>query len=329
MPPIHSTYRLQLHSGFSFDDASATLDYLHDLGISHVYCSPYLQAAPGSTHGYDVVDYHHVNRELGGEAARQRFYEKLAELGMGQVLDIVPNHMAIGRDNAWWWDTLENGALSRYAPYFDIDWNPPEERLRNKILLPLLGDHYGRVLASGELTLARDGGAFLVRYYERRFPVAPESISTLLAKAAERADSAELGFLADSLACLPGALESDWADLLAHDRNKEVIRTMLADLLQRDPRIAGEVDRAIDEINGDADQLDNLLSCQNYRLSRWRTAERELVYRRFFDINTLVGVRTEDERVFADTHKLILEWLRRGDLDGVRVDHPDGLRDPA
>jgi len=325
-----STYRLQLHAGFAFDDAASILDYLRDLGISHVYCSPCLQAAPGSTHGYDVVDYHRVSSDLGGEDARARFCAALRERSLGQVLDIVPNHMAIaGRENAWWWDTLENGTLSRYAPYFDIDWNAPEERLRNKILLPLLGDHYGRILAAGELKLERNAGSFVIRYFEHTFPVAPESISTLLAKAAERADSAELGFLADSLACLPGALESDWADLLAHDRNKEVIRTMLVDLLQRDPRIAGEVDRAIDEINGDADQLDNLLSCQNYRLSRWRTAERELVYRRFFDINTLVGVRTEDERVFADTHKLILEWLRRGDLDGVRVDHPDGLRDPA
>src|SRR5579883_2662778 len=329
MPPIHSTYRLQLHSGFSFDDASATLDYLHDLGISHVYCSPYLQAAPGSTHGYDVVDYHHVNRELGGEAARQRFYEKLAELGMGQVLDIVPNHMAIGRDNAWWWDTLENGALSRYAPYFDIDWNPPEERLRNKILLPLLGDHYGRVLASGELTLARDGGAFLVRYYERRFPVAPESIAPLLARAAVESHSAELGFLADSLERPPLIAESDWSSLFARDRNKVVIRGLLSGLLQRDSSAAAAVDALIAETNADPDALDAVLSRQNYRLSRWRTAERELVYRRFFDINTLVGVRMEDEHVFEDAHLLILEWLRRGELDGIRVDHPDGLRDPA
>src|SRR5579883_449309 len=171
-----STYRLQLHAGFAFDDAASILDYLRDLGISHVYCSPCLQAAPGSTHGYDVVDYHRVSSDLGGEDARARFCAALRERSLGQVLDIVPNHMAIaGRENAWWWDTLENGTLSRYAPYFDIDWNAPEERLRNKILLPLLGDHYGRILAAGELKLERNAGSFVIRYFELTFPVAPES----------------------------------------------------------------------------------------------------------------------------------------------------------
>ena len=259
MPPIHSTYRLQLHPGFTFDDAIATLDYLRDLGISHVYCSPYLQAAPGSTHGYDVVDYRRVNPELGGDEARARFVAKLDEFGMGQILDIVPNHMAIGRHNAWWWDTLENGALSRYAPYFDIDWNPPEERLRNKILLPLLGDHYGRVLAAGELKLERDRGAFVVRYFDRVFPVAPESIAPLLAHAADRSGSTELGFLADSLARLPATIESDWPSLLAHDRNKEVIRRLLGDLVERTPPLAAAVDTVVAETNANADELDALL----------------------------------------------------------------------
>ncbi len=154
-----STYRLQVHAEFAFGAAARIVEYLRDLGISHVYCSPYLQAAPGSTHGYDVVDYHRVSAELGGEEGRAMLCSKLAEFGMGQVLDIVPNHMAItGHHNAWWWDTLENGAASRYAPYFDIEWNAPEERLRNKILLPVLGDHYGRVLAAGEIKLERRNG---------------------------------------------------------------------------------------------------------------------------------------------------------------------------
>ncbi len=328
--PVRSTYRLQLHSGFTFDDASAVADYLRELGVSHVYCSPYLQAAPGSKHGYDVVDYHRVNQDLGGEEARKRFCDRLAECGLGQILDIVPNHMAItGHYNAWWWDTLENGALSRYAPYFDIDWNAPEERLRNKILLPLLGDHYGLVLAAGDLKLERTGGSFVIRYFEHTFPVAPESLGPLLARAADRSRSAELGFLADSLARLPVTVETDYASLLAHDRNKEAIRELLTKLLASQPEIARAVDDVIQETNENIDELDALLSRQNYRLSRWRSAERELVYRRFFDINTLVGVRTEDERVFEDTHQLILDWLRRGELDGVRVDHPDGLRDPA
>ena len=325
----HSTYRLQLHGGFGFDAAAGIANYLRDLGISHVYCSPYLQAAPGSTHGYDVVDYHRVNSELGGEEAHAAFCRKLGENRLGQVLDIVPNHMAItGHNNAWWWDTLENGASSRYAPYFDIEWNAPEERLRNKIVLPVLGDHYGRVLAAGELILERRQGAFVIRYHEHTFPIAPESTAGILGKAADRCSCRELGFLADSLAHLPGAAESDWGSLLGHDRDKEVIRALLTRLCEERPGIGQAIDAEIGETNRDLDALDELLGRQNYRLSRWRTAESELVYRRFFDINSLVGVRTEDERVFADTHQRVLEWLRSGVLDGVRVDHPDGLRDP-
>ncbi len=325
-----STYRLQLHSGFGFDAAGEIAGYLRDLGISHVYCSPYLQAARGSTHGYDVVDYLQVNAELGGEAARRNFCRALGECGLGQILDIVPNHMAIaGEQNAWWWDTLENGAASRYAPYFDIEWNAPEERLRNKILLPLLGDHYGLVLAAGDLKLERRQGSFVIRYLEHVFPVAPESMAALLLAAAERCGSAQLAFLADSLARLPGPVDSDWRSLEEHHRDKEVIRELLTRLVREQPEVAARIDEVIEETNHNADALDALLSRQNYRLSRWRTAERELVYRRFFDINTLVGVRTEDQRVFEDTHRRVIQWLQRGEIDGVRVDHPDGLRDPA
>src|SRR5580704_13548078 len=179
------TYQLQLHAGFNFDDAAAMVDYLRDLGVSHVYCSPYLQASKGSLHGYDVVDCHQVNQELGGELGRARFRARLNECGLGQVLDIVPNHMAItGNQNAWWWDTLENGPASRYAPYFDIEWNAPEERLRNKILLPVLEDHSGRVIEAKKLKLERNGGSFLLRYYEHTFPVAPESMAGLLSDVA-------------------------------------------------------------------------------------------------------------------------------------------------
>jgi (1->4)-alpha-D-glucan 1-alpha-D-glucosylmutase len=325
-----STYRLQLHAGFGFDAAAAVLDYLRDLKVSHVYCSPYLQAAPGSTHGYDVVDYHQVNAELGGEAGRIRFCEKLKDCGLGQVLDIVPNHMAIGGHyNPWWWDTLENGPLSHYARYFDIEWNAPEERLRNKILLPVLSDHIGRVLAAGEIALARLGGSFVIRYRDHCFPVAPESMGELLGKAAEQSGSDQLGFFADSLGRLSRAHEADWEGLLARHRGKEVIRKLLARLLEERPDVGEQVDVAVRELNRDPAGLDALLARQNYRLSRWQTAARELAYRRFFDINTLVGVREENDRVFADTHQLVLEWLQNGQLDGVRVDHADGLRNPA
>src|ERR1700722_20243429 len=199
-----STYRLQLHGEFGFEAASSIVGYLHDLGISHIYCSPYLQAAPGSTHGYDVVDYHHASTEIGGESGLEHFTGVLRRHHMSQVLYIVPNHMAItGHHNAWWWDTLQNGPASRHAPYFDIEWNAPEERLRSKILLPVLGDHYGRVLASGTLALEHEGGRFVIRYAEHMFPVAPESTAPLLAKAGARLGCNRLAFLADSLAHLP------------------------------------------------------------------------------------------------------------------------------
>jgi (1->4)-alpha-D-glucan 1-alpha-D-glucosylmutase len=325
-----STYRLQLHAHFNFDDASAIVDYLHELGVSDVYCSPYLQASKGSKHGYDVVNCHRVNEELGGEAGRARFHERLKECGLGQVLDIVPNHMAItGNQNAWWWDTLENGPASRYAPYFDIEWNAPEERLRNKILLPVLEDHSGRVIEAKKLKLERGRGSFLLRYYDHTFPVAPESMAPLLQDVAGRTGSQELGFLGDALARLAIPPESEWSGLMTHHRDKESIRVLLERLCQENSEVCREIDAAVARVNDDPDALDALLLRQNYRLSRWRSAAQELAYRRFFDINTLVGMHVEDERVFADTHELILKWLRCDQLDGVRVDHPDGLRDPA
>ncbi len=330
MPTPLATYRIQFRPEFTFDDAATIADYLADLGISHVYCSPILQPVPGSTHGYDIVDYHQVNTELGGEAGRARFVAKLKECGLGQVLDIVPNHMAInGRRNLWWWDTLENGEASRYAPYFDIEWNSPEERLRHKILLPVLGDHYGRILAAGEIRLAWADGYFVVRYHEHAFPLAPESIAGLLAKAAEQARSSQLAFLADALVRLQQTGKNGWLSRLNRDRNKEVIHEQIAKLYADQPCVAEQISQVMEEINRDIDQLDAILSSQNYRLSRWRTAERELVYRRFFDVNTLVGIRAENERVFADTHELILQWVKSGEVDGLRVDHPDGLYDPA
>ena len=159
--PPRATYRVQLHGGFTFDDAAAIVDYLADLGVSHLYCSPFLQAAPGSTHGYDVVDHHRLNAELGGAEAFERLCEALAARGMGQLVDIVPNHMAIsGRENTWWWDVLENGRSSRYASYFDIDWDPPEERLRLRVLMPVLGDHIGRCIDRSEIQVVRVRGSF-------------------------------------------------------------------------------------------------------------------------------------------------------------------------
>lgn len=328
-PDVRATYRIQLHRGFSFADAAAITDYLAALGISHLYCSPYLQAAPGSTHGYDVVNPQQLNRELGGASGHARLCAALEENGLKQVLDIVPNHMAIGgRENPWWWDVLENGPSSRYAAFFDVDWDPPEAKLRNTVLLPVLGDHYGRVLEKAELVLQREGGQFIIRYHEQVFPVSPRSLDELIANAARRCDSDGLAFIAEALGQLPPSTATDWVAVQRRHRNKEVLRGQLVRLCQEQPQVAGALDQIVAELNSDADQLDTLLERQNYRLAFWRTAERELGYRRFFDINSLVGLRAEDERVFADTHALILDWLAKGVLDGVRVDHPDGLRDP-
>ncbi len=324
-----ASYRVQFHPGFGFDDVAKLTGYLSELGITHVYCSPYLQAAPGSQHGYDVMDPRRVNSELGGAAAHARMCAALHEHRMGQLLDIVPNHMAIsGPGNPWWWDVLENGPSSTYASYFDVEWEPPETRLRNSVLLPVLGAQYGRVLEAGEIQLAREGAAFIIRYYEHKFPIAPRSLPAIFEPAASRCGSEELAFIADSLSQLPLATALDHASLSRRHRDKAVVGKLIARLLDENPRCAAAIDEAIEQINHDPVALHGLLERQNFRLAYWRAAGRDLGYRRFFDINTLVGLRMEDPRVFADTHELVLQWLAAGELDGVRIDHIDGLRDP-
>lgn len=327
-PPL-STYRVQLRAEFGFDEAASIAPYLARLGISHLYSSPYLQAARGSTHGYDVIDPTRVNEELGGEEGHARMGRALGEAGLGQVLDVVPNHMAITeRRSLWWWDVLENGPSSRYASYFDVDWDPPQARLRNTVLLPILGDHYGRVLEAGEMRLVRRGGKLEIHYHEHRMPVAPRSLDTLLAEAARRCGSPDLAFIADSYGQLPLATATDRESVDRRHRDKEVLGGQLGRLCQERPEIDDAVNEVIAEWNADPDRLDELLERQNYRPAFWRTAGHELDYRRFFDVHTLVGLRTEDPVVFAETHRLILGWLKDGVIDGVRIDHPDGLRDP-
>ena len=324
-----ATYRIQLHSGFGFDDAAAVADYLHDLGMSHVYSSPYLQAAPGSQHGYDVVDHHKVNAELGGAEAHDRFSKRLGACHLGQVLDIVPNHMAIsGRLNRYWWDVLENGPASRYASFFDIDWQTREEKLRNKLLVPVLGEHYGRLIEKGEIKLKRCEGEFVVTYSDNEFPVSPRSMTQILCSAATESGSDYLAFLSDSLRRLPGPSDLSPGSLAERYRHQHVIRDLLTKLINQTPFIAEAIDHSIKDINRSADKLDQFLEEQNYRLAYWETAKQELPYRRFFDVNTLVGLRMERQQVFAETHALILNWLHEGVLDGIRIDHPDGLRDP-
>jgi (1->4)-alpha-D-glucan 1-alpha-D-glucosylmutase len=323
-----STYRLQLHKEFTFDDAAAIADYLRSLGVSHVYCSPYLQAAPGSMHGYDVVAHQYVNKELGGQDGHNRFSARLRELGMGQVLDIVPNHMSLGKENRYWWDVLENGTSSRYASFFDIDWQPAEERLRDKILVPVLDDQYGRVLHRGGIRIVRVGNKFHVEAAGQAFPVSPQTLPVILGRAAEVARSKTLSFLAGSFGRLPTPPYEDRRKVLALHNDKIVLYTLLERLCSEEQGVCDGIERSVEELNGNEDALDDFLNQQNYRLAYWKTSGQQLGYRRFFDVNSLVGLRVEREHVFEETHALVLDWLKRGVLDGVRVDHPDGLRDP-
>jgi (1->4)-alpha-D-glucan 1-alpha-D-glucosylmutase len=323
-----STYRLQLHSGFTFSDASEVADYIRSLGVSHIYSSPCLQTMPGSSHGYDVTDFKAVSQELGGESARESFVLRLEEVGMGQILDIVPNHMSLAQNNPYWRDVLENGPESRYAEYFDMDWVTGEERLRDKVLLPLLGDQYGVVLRSGAIQLARTATRFEIAFYESHLPVAPHSMATVLKDAARTLRSETLAFLGDSLGGLAERHGVNRAERRKKQRDRAVLLSMLTRYLNERPEALKVIDEAIARVNGDVDALDTFLQQQYYRLAYWKASNQDLGYRRFFDVNSLIGVRVDREDVFADTHELILKWLGAGSLDGVRVDHGDGLRDP-
>ncbi|HET7420286.1 MAG TPA: malto-oligosyltrehalose synthase [Candidatus Dormibacteraeota bacterium] len=255
------TYRLQLSREFDFDAAAGVVGYLHSLGVSHVYCSPILQAVPGSTHGYDVVDPTRISADLGGETGFRRLVDAARAHGMELLVDIVPNHMATaGRDNPWWWDLLAHGPGSTYADYFDVDWDPTTSAVKDKVVLGVLGDRYGRELETGALRLEREDGTLVVRYHEHSFPISPETAGGANAR--------------------------------------------------------------------DADALDALLEHQHYRLTYWRSAQEELNYRRFFTVDTLIGLRVERPQVFDAAHHLVLELVRSGDVTGLRVDHVDGLREP-
>ena len=323
-----ATYRVQLHAGFTFDHAAAIADYLASLGVSHLYCSPYLQAAKGSTHGYDVVDHSRLNDELGGEDGFRRLVDALRGAGLGQVVDIVPNHMAIdGAANRWWWDVLENGPSSPWASFFDIDWDTPA-KVGGTVLVPVLGDHYGRVLEAGELRVERREGSFVVRYHEHELPLSPRTLDDLVARAAAMSDSAALTDVAVSLARLPHARLTDPEAVAERHRQKEVLRQRITAFSMADDRVAADLDRAVATLNADWDALDALLHRQNYRLAYWRTASEQLDYRRFFNIETLIGLRMEDPRVFEATHRLVLALVADGIVYGLRLDHVDGLRDP-
>jgi (1->4)-alpha-D-glucan 1-alpha-D-glucosylmutase len=320
---VTATYRLQLHAGFTLRDAKAVLPYLAELGITHVYCSPILQAADGSTHGYDVVDPERVSSALGGEAAFDDFADEARARGLQILLDIVPNHMSIaGAQNRWWLDMLENGAASYYAQFFDVDWTTDD-----RVTLPILGERYGRALANGTLGIVHDGaGDFSVRAGDVRLPIAPRTLGPIVRRAGERIEHAELAFVGDALSALPREVD---AETRRHrHRDKAVLAKRLAEIC-RDRRCAAALDAEVAALGVDRVELDAILERQAYRLVHWSVAGDQLSYRRFFDINTLVGLREENPDVFDATHAKVLDWLGDATIAGVRVDHVDGLRDPV
>jgi (1->4)-alpha-D-glucan 1-alpha-D-glucosylmutase len=339
-----STYRLQLHQEFDLDAAAALVPYLQALGISDLYLSPILAAAPGSRHGYDVVAYDRVNPELGGEAAFRRLAAACTQRGMGIVLDFVPNHMGIGPTNAWWMDLLENGPSSLHAEAFDVDWTPVKRELGHKVLVPVLGDQFGRVLERGELKLARDGGALQIRYWDHLFPVAPRSVPLVLRhrlpELAERlgptdAGVQELESICTALEKLAPRTETSSPAVLERAREKEVAKRRLGALCEQSEAVRAHLDETLRIFNGTPgdprsfDLLQKLLDAQAYRLAFWRVAGEEINYRRFFDVNGLAAIRMEEPAVFAEAHRVVLGLLRDGLASGLRIDHPDGLYVPA
>jgi (1->4)-alpha-D-glucan 1-alpha-D-glucosylmutase len=338
-----STYRLQFNYQFTFSDAAKIIGYLHELGISDIYASPYFKAQKGSLHGYDIVDPNMLNPEVGAEDDYNLLIGELKKYDMGQVLDIVPNHMSIGSENLWWMDVLENGLSSPRAKYFDIDWAPEEERLRNKLLIPILGDQYGAVLENQELRLSFEEGAFFICYGGQKLPVQPTSYALILQHRIESLekkppddtpDLTELLSIITSIKHLPPHTETDEERISERLREKEIIKKRLSKLYGDSPGIKEHIDANVKMFNGSKgdpksfDLLDGLLNEQIWRLSYWRVAMEEINYRRFFDINDMAGLKMENYEVFAEAHKLIFKLVSEGKVTGLRVDHADGLYNP-
>ena len=340
-----STYRLQVHAGFPLTAARDITGYLARLGIGSVYTSPYFAAVPGSTHGYDVCNHNEISEEAGGAPAHADFVAAVAAHGMGHIVDFVPNHMGIGTGtNAWWVDVLENGPSSPMAKFFDVDWTPVKAELHAKLLLPILGDQYGQVLERGELQLMLKDGGLALRYFEHELPINPRQAPRIYRRAigpvfevlgGEHPHLHEFLSIIASLEHMPAYTESEPSRMAERQREKEVARGRMLRLAAECPAVRTALEAAVREANGEPgrpesfDALHELLEAQAYRLSYWRTASHEINYRRFFDINTLAGLRVEDAEVFEATHRLLGQLVEQGRVQGVRVDHPDGLFDPA
>ncbi len=338
-----ATYRLQLRAdGFTFEDAAALVPYLDALGIGDAYLSPLFRARDQSPHGYDVVDHGTVEPSFGGEEGLAKLSEQLRAHNMGLLLDVVPNHMGVDdAQNRWWQDVLTYGEGSRYAGHFDIAWDPPVEAIRHKVLLPVLGDYFGRVLEQQELKLLYESGRFWVNYYERRYPVAPATWSPILKLMIATLDLAfddavrmELESLVTALDRLPPPSDRSPERMRERYRESEVASRRLRELVYYSHPVRAALDAAMIEYNGkqgeprSVDRLEALLDAQAYRLAFWRVAGDEINYRRFFDINELAAIRVEEPAVFDAVHALTFRLLAEGKVSGLRIDHPDGLFDP-
>ncbi|MBU4449317.1 MAG: malto-oligosyltrehalose synthase [Proteobacteria bacterium] len=338
-----ATYRLQFHHGFRFITAQALVPYLHDLGISDLYASPFFKARRRSLHGYSVTNPLEINPELGSRVSLRALRKVLKSKDMGLLLDIVPNHMALSHDNPWWLDVLENGPGSPYAIFFDIDWHPLNQAMEGRVLQPILGAPYGQVLENQQFTLALEEAGFFVHYYEHKFPLDPKTYGQILT---HRLDTLtrELGPGSPAILSLMGLIKlieylpprslSSKRKLLERHRQKEILKNNLWLLYQGNPLIKKFLDENIAIFNGRAgdpesfDLLDRLLGLQPYRLAYWPVALDLINYRRFFSVNDLIGVRVEDPRVFEASHSLLFNLIREGKISGVRIDHIDGLYDP-
>ena len=335
----NATYRLQFNRDFTFVQAREIVPYLHALGISDCYASPYFQARAESVHGYDITDHNKLNAAIGSRAEYDAWIAELRARGMGQLVDFVPNHMGIGEPlNLWWFDLLENGPSSAYAGYFDIDWQPLKAELHDKVLIPILGDQYGRVLERGELQVHFEAGRFFLRYFEHEFPIAPGTYRHILEIALAQLSAhneedfyAELQSILTALEYLPRRTERDPERIAERAREKEVIKRRLERRCQEAPLVQEAIEKALSIINGapgdprSFDALDALLNEQAYRLAFWRVAAEEINYRRFFDVNDLAAIRVEVPEVFEEAHRLLLELVGSGAITGLRIDHPDGL----
>lgn len=339
-----ATYRLQLHRGFTFNDARAIIPYLHALGISDCYLSPISKAVSGSDHGYDVIDPTVLNPELGTEEEFAEFISAVKAHGMGLILDVVPNHMGITKAlNRWWFDVLENGPSSRYASAFDIDWHPIKRELRDKVLLPILPDQYGAVLENQEMQVIYEDGSFVLQCWDYRLPLTPKSwihllsfrLECLIEKREPTMPMLELQSILTAIRNLPSRDERDVERVSERYREQEIIRKRLAVLMEEDESIRTFVMENVRLFNGEKgraesfDLLDALLNDQVYRLASWKVASEEINYRRFFDINELAAIRMEDETVFQEVHRLLFQLVGDGAVRGCRIDHVDGLYDPG